>query len=77
MRVLAFKGCVDATVTMARGSGKFSSFVMEGGWPEVSRNELAVIGSERAVGEEVTLAVSLPARGDTRRRRGSACRHVW
>ena len=43
MRALASKGCVAAIATMARESGKFSSSVMEGGWPEVGRNELAVV----------------------------------
>ena len=43
MRVLASKGCVAGTATMVGESGKFSSSVMEGGWPEVGRNELAVV----------------------------------
>ena len=58
MRALASKGCVAAIATMARESGKFSSSVMEGGWPEVGRNELAVVGGERAIGEEATCAVT-------------------
>ena len=79
MRVLAFKGCVAATATMARENGKFSSSVMEEGWPEVGRNELAVVGGERAVGEEAARAVT---RGESagawrysleKRRRVQAC----
>ena len=64
MRVLASKGCVAGTATMVGESGKFSSSVMEGGWPEVGRNELAVVGGERAAGEEATRAV---ARGECAR----------
>ena len=51
MRVLASKGCVAATATMARESGKFSGSTTEGGWPEVGRNELVVVGGEWAAGE--------------------------
>ena len=58
MRVLASQGCVAATATMARESGKFLGSVMEGGWPEVGWNELAVVGGERAIGEEATCAVT-------------------
>ena len=68
MRVLASKGCVAATATMARESGKFSGSTTEGGWPEVGRNELVVVGGEWAAGEEATFAVSVPALAATRKR---------
>ena len=58
MRVLASQGCVAATATMARESGKFLGSIMEGGWPEVGRNELAMVGGERAAGEEATCTVT-------------------
>ena len=69
MRVLASKGCVAAIATTARENRKFSGFVMEGRWPEVGRNELAVVRGERAVEEEAPHEVSVPTCGATHRRR--------
>ena len=65
MRILTSKGYVAAIATMARESGKFSGSVMEGGWPEVDRNELAMVEGERATEEEATRTVTCSEYVDT------------